>query len=950
MIALYKKVSSVVGVGNCFIPSANRATTSILTLDPISNDLNKTDGPTAFLPLREGSASLPLIDAGDPTYCPLTDQRGHTRLGVCDIGAVEWRPATPRNADSVGLYYKTSSQFYLRHPDASQTVVTFGDPAWDAYPVAGDWDGDGQDTVGLYHRGEGKFYLRNSNTTGGADATAIYGNPGDIPIVGRWSSAMNYDGIGVFRDDGTGIGFYTYQKVNAEASGGIIFDNFYVVFGDVGDIPVAGDWDGDGYDSIGVYSPNNGVYMLSNSITGNGEINYIVPFGEPSAHPFTGGWRCYGASCQTKITGLGYYRNGIFTLAEDLLADSPLTTINYTVNGNSTLIPGVEVWPLSGYWSQTELSYAGTATPTPSRTPTVTPTIEGCTNPYPLNGLIVPPVQSGGGGGEDGSADGGSGGVPPSGGGTPVYKPLIPACQGVTTTPRPTATPLVTPSALLCSEQMVRISPVSPNGQVLKDMLVENAQGVALLVAPAMNARKLSVRIPWGTTNLLVSERIVYNGSDVQRQVWYKVTYNSYVGWIPALFQTLSYVVEGDPCWSLNIPQPVTLVFEYDRYIAALYALEQSAENNKRTSLANLRVSSKLSSVPNLPYAAFYNGGSTLSATNTEGSSGSGIFLSEALWIGGLPFVKGEVQEGECAGNQPNGGWKYCADRNIPFGSRGWLTEPGQLRQFIVLPNAPSLPIYPTPIAAQILAYSGNIPVQNNVMPLMSKGSFVAKAKVPNSPDSSGGYDINQYFSNVQLPNNTLNLSEMFNFNTWVDMHLSSLKSGDYLWINATGSAHALLIVGWGPMENCSVSYNGGNFKKYTLLSSPNAMPSNLTELSQRYNSASQRFDNTIYYYVPYVADFSGLGGANSLAPQVQNSTARPFYCTQSATPQRFGFTDDSNGRHYWYFMQLPDQVTVKNPVTAPNALDRLFIPSHWNWNASGALLNRSGVAVGSPP
>jgi hypothetical protein len=94
---------------------------------------------------------------------------------------VESRPATPRNADSVGLYYKTSSQFYLRHPDASQTVVTFGDPSWDSYPVVGDWDGDDQDTVGLYHRGEGKFYLRNSNTTGGADATAIYGNPDDIP-------------------------------------------------------------------------------------------------------------------------------------------------------------------------------------------------------------------------------------------------------------------------------------------------------------------------------------------------------------------------------------------------------------------------------------------------------------------------------------------------------------------------------------------------------------------------------------------------------------------------------------------------------------------------------------------------------------------------------------------------------------------------------------------------
>jgi len=43
-------------------------------------------GSMQTIPLLPGSSA---IDAGDPAHCPVSDQRGDSRLGVCDIGAFE---------------------------------------------------------------------------------------------------------------------------------------------------------------------------------------------------------------------------------------------------------------------------------------------------------------------------------------------------------------------------------------------------------------------------------------------------------------------------------------------------------------------------------------------------------------------------------------------------------------------------------------------------------------------------------------------------------------------------------------------------------------------------------------------------------------------------------------------------------------------------------------------
>ena len=59
---------------------------NIITTNPNLGTLGNYGGVTQTIPLLPGSSA---IDAGDGDTCPLTDQRGNSRVGGCDIGAFE---------------------------------------------------------------------------------------------------------------------------------------------------------------------------------------------------------------------------------------------------------------------------------------------------------------------------------------------------------------------------------------------------------------------------------------------------------------------------------------------------------------------------------------------------------------------------------------------------------------------------------------------------------------------------------------------------------------------------------------------------------------------------------------------------------------------------------------------------------------------------------------------
>jgi hypothetical protein len=127
----------------------------------------------------------------------------------------------------------TTSDLYL---GAADWTAVYGNPG--DTPLVGDWDGDGVDTIGVYR--DGVFYLRNSNTTGTADITFAYGNPGDIPLAGRWTKLFTSVDPYVFVPDTVGVdrdGVFYLRNSNTTGTADITFQ-----FGDPGDIPLVGDW------------------------------------------------------------------------------------------------------------------------------------------------------------------------------------------------------------------------------------------------------------------------------------------------------------------------------------------------------------------------------------------------------------------------------------------------------------------------------------------------------------------------------------------------------------------------------------------------------------------------------------------------------------------------------------------------------------------------------------
>ncbi|MBI3782192.1 MAG: right-handed parallel beta-helix repeat-containing protein [Deltaproteobacteria bacterium] len=84
--------ASVVSLGHNLDSAATcalAATGDLSNTDPLLAALRYGGGLTNTMALLPGS---PAIDAGDGVDCPPTDQRGQTRIGPCDIGAVEYVP------------------------------------------------------------------------------------------------------------------------------------------------------------------------------------------------------------------------------------------------------------------------------------------------------------------------------------------------------------------------------------------------------------------------------------------------------------------------------------------------------------------------------------------------------------------------------------------------------------------------------------------------------------------------------------------------------------------------------------------------------------------------------------------------------------------------------------------------------------------------------------------
>lgn len=186
-------------------------------------------------------------------------------------------------------------------------------------------------------------------------ASIEFGEPGDVPVVGDWDGDGD-DTVGVFRD-----GTWTIANVN---SGKKMRPRTFT-FGEPGDVPVVGDWDGDGRDTVGVF--RDGTWRLAKSNRSDTSFRE-VHLGQADDEPLVGDWDGDGRDT------FGTFRDAAWSLTNSPFA-STLRLVQFTF-GQAGDRPVVGDWDgvrgdSIGLYRDGDFHLASDNTPFPRRTKVV---------------------------------------------------------------------------------------------------------------------------------------------------------------------------------------------------------------------------------------------------------------------------------------------------------------------------------------------------------------------------------------------------------------------------------------------------------------------------------------------------------------------------------------------------------------------------------------------------
>jgi hypothetical protein len=231
----------------------------------------------------DGSDLMPGVVGAGSFWQDIRDLVSGTKPLSTVLGDIDASWPVDDSSYRVGLVNDTSGYWHLRHNATDFTSFFYGNPG--DVPFLGDWDCDGEATPGLFRQSDAFAYLRNSNSQGIADIRFYFGNPSDVPLAGDFNGDR-CDTLSIYRPENQT--FYIMNKLG-ENEGGLGAAEYSFIFGNPGDKPVVGDWDGDGIDEIGLHRETTGFFYYRNTLT-TGIADGEMFFGDPGDQFIAGDW------------------------------------------------------------------------------------------------------------------------------------------------------------------------------------------------------------------------------------------------------------------------------------------------------------------------------------------------------------------------------------------------------------------------------------------------------------------------------------------------------------------------------------------------------------------------------------------------------------------------------------------------------------------------------------
>jgi hypothetical protein len=212
--------------------------------------------------------------------------------------------------------------------------------------------------IGTFVPGSATWSLRSTPSAGPADVgTFQFG--ANMPVVGDWNGDGK-DDIGTF-NAATATWSLRYGTSAGTPDAGVF------VFGKAGTLPVVGDWNGDGRDDIGVYDPKKAQWFLRLGASAGPANAGTFTFGAKKALPVAGDWNGDGTD------GIGTFEAGTATWTLRQTANAGAASAGTFKFGTKNTSPVVGDWngdnqdgigtvnPKTATWTLRQTASAGAA-------------------------------------------------------------------------------------------------------------------------------------------------------------------------------------------------------------------------------------------------------------------------------------------------------------------------------------------------------------------------------------------------------------------------------------------------------------------------------------------------------------------------------------------------------------------------------------------------------------